>query len=269
MPLFAWTDNDVDEGDGAKAYKITSWTQNPICLQFKLPESLSAGTDTFYANWNHDETHWYMVPPLLSSVSQSAQIRADAELAQRLQNKEYARHHAAQQKQLQQQQEQLQQQRQQQLHQQQRQLHQQQQADAQQQLHQQQQAVVHIELRKWLATIRLSQYENKLVASGYDSVPDMKNLNKDDLVSMGMLNGHAVRLMKACTHVPNPKNVGLEALVFAVASDSSRKHRAEKAGTTSGQTPFVPLRRNEISQREEEERNKAVKIKVFFFHFLQ
>ena len=74
MPLFAWTDNDVDEGDGAKAYKITSWTQNPICLQFKLPESLSAGTDTFYANWNHDETHWYMVPPLLlSSVSKSAQ----------------------------------------------------------------------------------------------------------------------------------------------------------------------------------------------------
>jgi len=29
-------------------------------------------------------------------------------------------------------------------------------------------------------------------------------------------------------------------------------------------TPFVPLRRNEISQREEEERNTAEKIKVFF-----
>ena len=98
-PLFAWTNVDVDENDTAKAYKITSWTQNPVCLQFKLPESLSASTDTFYANWNHDETHWYMAL-LLSSVPQSAQIRVDAEL----QNKEYARHHAAQQKQQQQQQ---------------------------------------------------------------------------------------------------------------------------------------------------------------------
>ena len=63
------------------------------------------------------------------------------------------------------------------------------------------------ELRRWLAEIRLSEYADKLIKTGYDSVADMKHLNKVTLMGMGMLEGHAVRLIHKVSREGETKRV--------------------------------------------------------------
>ena len=77
------------------------------------------------------------------------------------------------------------------------------------------------ELRRWLAEIRLSEYADKLIKTGYDSVADMKHLNKVKLMGMGMLEGHAVRLIHKVSLEVEPKRV--EALGFRAGPYASMR----------------------------------------------